>query len=260
MAKKESEFTPIQVALLEELWDTQTEVKVGRRFENPNKTYCFEHINRPTRPIDFAQEGEFVLKLHEKKPAAPLSPYYINLRNLPETLLTKVGLAMAEATSKVKMDIDMVSGIPAAGDPIAQKYSEITDIHLSQLFGKAEGSSGRKITAVNAAPRAFGRWGRVLIVDDLITEADTKFEAAEVAGQLGYKVAGITVLVDRQQGGREQLQAAGYKIFAPLPVSKVFEYYYTTGRIDRGLYESSMNYLNSSRAINGLPRLELLAA
>lgn len=213
---------------------------------------------RPTRPVDFpVHPGKFVLKLHERKPDAPLSEYYVNLRNLPENLLTKVAEAIAESTKDVGVAI--CAGIPSARSPIAMEYADITGIRALELFGKAEDGSGRKIIAAPNAPQGVGRWRQVLIVDDLVTEADTKFEAAEVATSLGYEVAGIAVLVDRQQGGREQLEAKGYRVFAPLPISEIFKYYLLTERIDRNRYAFSMNYLNDARLQSGLPRLELAA-
>lgn len=254
----ESEFTQIQRELLDLLWTTQTEAKVNRRFDNGDGTYRFESVVRPTRPVGFpVHPGEFVLKLHEKKPEAPLSEYYVNLRNLPKTLLTKVAEAIAENTQEILETTDYCAGIPSAGTPIADEFCLATGIPHQKIFGKAEDGSGRKIVA---APHAFQpptEERRLLIIDDLVTEADTKFEAAEVAKQLGYEVAGIAVLVDRQQGGREQLEAKGYRVFAPLPISEIFKYYYLTERIDQNRYALSMNYLNDARSKSGLPKLAL---
>lgn len=265
MATRETNFTPTQKELLEMLWVTQIEAKVGRRFENPDGSYRFDHIIRPTRPIDFALDGEFVLKLHERKPGDPLSPYYINLRNLPDDLLTLVAKSIAEVTARLRADV--CTGIPSAGDPIAKRFSEITGIPWIHIFDKADSSSGRKIVpATQGEPiSAFGeKHQRLLILDDLITEADTKFEAGAVAEELGYHVSGFGVLVDRQQGGKEQLEGSGYPLRAALPIAKVFNYYYTTQntgrqRISRQSYLDSMNYLNTARKSVGLSQLKLLA-
>lgn len=264
MVEFEKEFTQTQRELLDLLWTTQTEAKVSRRFDNSDGTYRFESVVRPTRPIDFpVHPGEFVLKLHEKKPNAPLSEYYVNLRNLPKNLLTKVAEAVAESTREILDTTDYCAGIPSAGTPIADEFCLTTGIPRLKIFDKATDGSGRKIIG---APRHAmllrsdidGR--RLLILDDLVTEADTKFEAAEVAKSLGYEVTGIAVLVDRQQGGREQLEAKGFRVFAPLPISEIFKYYFLTERIDRNRYAFSMNYLNDARSKSGLPLLALAAA
>lgn len=262
MADIESKFTPAEVAVMEKMWDTPTVAPVGRRRALSGGSYELYKFERPTRPVDFPAEGaedeEFALKGHEKNIEMPLSPYYVNLRNLPGDLLTLVAESIAEVTKGTEATV--CTGIPAAGDPIAQRYSEVTGIPRIDIFGKAESSSGRKIVAGSFAPRGIGRWHNLLILDDLITEADTKFEAAEVAQKLGYNIVGIAVLVDRQQGGKEQLETQGFKVYAPLPITKIFEYYYTTGKIDGNRYRNSMNYLNNARAVNDLPQLELLTA
>lgn len=249
MARLETSFTPKQIGLLEALWATETEAKVTRRFDNGDGTYRFENVVRRTHPIDFpVHPGEFALKLHEKRPGAPLSEYFVNLRELPGGLLVSVAESIAEVTPVTQIDI--CAGIPSAGDPIAQEYSKVTGIPSFQIFGKAETGSGRKIVAAPDAPRGDGM--RLEILDDLITEADTKFEAIEVASKLGYKIVGVGVLVDRQQGGTEQLMAKGYSVHAALLISKAFEYYYKRQKIDWDRYVKSMGYLNDARHSVGL--------
>lgn len=59
-------FTVQQEQLAGLLFDTKTNAPVNRRKTLPDGNFEFDKIERPTSPIDFAQEGEFVLKLHEK--------------------------------------------------------------------------------------------------------------------------------------------------------------------------------------------------
>lgn len=263
MAQVEAFFTPTQREVLDLIWSTQTEAKVGRRSDvdlqnsDPFNRYRFEHVVRPTRPIDFpVHPGEFVLKLHERKPDALLSKYYVNLRHLPDDLLTKVAEAIAEGTQGIT--VECCTGIPNAGDPIAKKYSEITGIPLLTIFGKAEAGSNRKIVAAPDVPAGNDR--RLLLLDDLITEADTKFEAATAAQDLGYHIVAIGVLVDRQQGGVDQLREQGFSVVTSLPISKAFEYYYLNGNTDYNRYLESMDYLNNARQSAGLAALELLSS
>jgi len=256
MPNTETLFTPTQKEVMDLMWETKTEAKVRRRVGNHEEGMWFEEVVRPTSPIDFAQNGEFALKLHETKPEAPLSPYYVNLRGLPENLLIKVAEAIAESTEETGAEVCV--GIPNAGDPIAEKFSAITNIPIVKIFGKAESASSRKIVPSTSAPRGVRRLSNLLLIDDLVTEAGTKFEAAQVAEGLGYNIAGIAILVDRQQGGREQLETKGYKLFAPLPISGVFEYYLSTGRIDQRKYSECMSYLNAARTESNLPQLELV--
>lgn len=257
----EENFTPTQITVLEKMWTTSTVAPIRRYVLNPEGGYLrkpeggyvVEHIERPTRPIDFALPGEFVLKLHDKRPDDPLSPYYVNLRELPDDLLISVAQSIREAT--VDLYPGVCTGIPNAGDPIARRYSELSEVPVINLFGKAEGNSGSKIVAGVNAPQGNGQ--RLIILDDLITEADTKFEAAEVAKELGYEIVGFGVLVDRQQGGAELLRIKGFKVRAPIPISRAFAYYLNTGKINGEMYERSMNYLNTARSSAKLSPFEI---
>lgn len=80
-------LTPAQEHLADLLFTTKTVAPVRRRTANPDGTYSFEKVSRPTSPVDFAQPGEFALKIHETRPDAPLSPIYVNLREMPEELV-----------------------------------------------------------------------------------------------------------------------------------------------------------------------------
>jgi len=177
------------------LFDTKIVAPVTIRIQNSDTSYDFFKIERPTAPIDFAKEGEFVLKLHETHPEAPLSPVYINLRNLPENVLSQVGVVLAEMGGETP---DLCAGIPKAGIPLARAYSEHSGVPVKDdVFGKEQTEAGRKIVTGDTE----NHQGMTLrIVDDLATKGETKVEAIKAAEQMGYKVTDIVVLVDRQQG------------------------------------------------------------
>src|SRR5690349_8933839 len=101
----------------------------------PDGTYEFYKIERPTAPIDFAQEDEFALKLHERKPDAPLSPVYINLRNLPPEVLDQVGVVMTEMTEDEEQP-NFCAGIPEAGMPLVAAYADHSGIESKSMFKK----------------------------------------------------------------------------------------------------------------------------
>lgn len=252
----ETELTHFQKQTLDLMWSTQTVAKVNRLYLEGDQAHIVP-VERPTRPIDFAVDPhEFALKLHEKNPYDPLSPYYVNLRNLPGHLNVSIAETIAEATRD--LDFDYYTGIPNAADAFAQIYGSIRvpQPEYRKLLGKAVTGQGRKIIAHPDTP--LGEGGGVLLMDDLITEADTKFEAIEVAEGLDYRVIAIAVLIDRQQGGKELLEAKGYTVRAPILISNAFVHYYRTGRINYSKYSNSMDYLNEARSRTGLAKLELI--
>lgn len=234
-------MTNQQEKLAELLFTTKIIAPVGRRQTLLNGSYKLYKKERPTSPIDFAQtDEEFALKLHETKPDAPLSPIYINLRNLPETVLNRVGVVLSEMRTEVKPDV--ISGIPKAGTPLADTYSRRSGIPQVDIFAKEETPEGRKIIAKKTG-KSSGQ--KLRLIDDLATKGDTKLEAVKAAQETGYEVIDILVLVDRQQGGIEQVQKAGYIMRAAFTLDDLLGYGLRTGKISKEQYDKVIAYLHT---------------
>ena len=54
----------------------------------------------------------------------------------------------------------------------------------------------------------------VVIVEDVITSGDSARRAAEAVERAGGKVLGIVAVVDREEGGKDTLEAVGRKVLA----------------------------------------------
>ncbi|HUW72187.1 MAG TPA: phosphoribosyltransferase family protein [Candidatus Humimicrobiaceae bacterium] len=172
--------------------------------------------------------GAFKLKLHEKNPEAPLSPIYLTLR-VPENKgplssenVEMIGQVLYDLVQRKKILFDVVAGIPRAGEPFAKMIARLSGRPLIKL-GKKEEGGARKIDSVVSGGYQSGQL--VLLVDDLITQADTKKEAIAVCEEAGLTVAAIVVLVDREQGGSEELRKAGYSLYAVFPLFELLDYY-----------------------------------
>lgn len=234
------DLTPAQKKLATLLFTTKITAPVGRRKKLPDGKFQLYKADRPTAPIDFAQnDEEFALKSHETNIEAPLSPVYINLRNLPEEVLDQIGVVFAEMDEGEKPDV--CTGIPKAGVPLAKSYSQHTGVPLIDVFGKEESADGtRKIIGKKGVA---GDGKKLRIVDDLVTKADTKVEAAKAAESLGFKVLDITILTDRQQGGIDQLKNMGYKVRVAFTVSQLLDFGLSEKHITEDQYNSAKTYL-----------------
>ena len=220
------------------LFDTRTVAPVTRRKTGEDGTHTFEKIERPTAPVDFAQEGEFALKLHETDPNAPLSPVYINLRNLPIEVLDQVGIVLAELGGDKP---DLCAGIPNAGVPLARAYSKHSGVPVEDdVFNKEQTATGRKITTGDSDDH---KGTTLRIVDDLATRGETKVEALQAAEKMGYTVTDIVVLVDRMQGATEQLAKLGYTFRAALTIDQLLKFGLRTKRISEEQYDTARQYL-----------------
>ncbi|MBI2409710.1 hypothetical protein HYV30_01560 [Candidatus Kaiserbacteria bacterium] len=190
----------------------------------------------PTGP-----ERGFLLKHHEKNPSDPLSPFFLNLRTpyspTPGPLTPELVEHAAECMwsslvmedSDSAFDIDVVVGVPRAGDPFAKVIAGLAVAAWCSL-AKEENGGTRSIAPHRSALAAVGQ--TALLVDDMITKADSKLEAIKVLRDAGLAVTDVVVLVDREQGGREELARHGCELHTVFTIADLLDLYVECGRID----------------------------
>jgi uridine monophosphate synthetase len=69
----------------------------------------------------------------------------------------------------------------------------------------------------------FNAGDKILVIDDLITTGASKLEAIAPLEAAGLKVSDITVLVDREQGGKKELSEKGYSLHSVLSMSEMLK-------------------------------------
>lgn len=184
--------------------------------------------------------GAFRLKLHEKDPDAPLSPFYIDLRVLRSEpgVMDLVVWAFQEEIYDRGLRFNLLADVPTAATPIVAILMHNTRVPMiSPRKEVKERGTKAKIEG------KFEPGQTVLLVDDLVTRADSKLEAIWALEENGLVVKDVLVLVDREQGGKEQLAEAGYNLHAIFKVSDLFDLYLDKGRISQEKYDEVMAYL-----------------
>ena len=113
--------------------------------------------------------GDFTLKSGIK------SPFYIDLRVVicyPD-VLRRIGVLMAAEVSRCAGD--RIAGIPYAGLPLAVSASLAGNLPLIYPRKEEKGyGTKRRIEGI------YGAGDRVVLIDDIITDGGSKFEAIEV--------------------------------------------------------------------------------
>lgn len=187
--------------------------------------------------------GEFRLKHHDKNPHAPLSPIRINLKELPENVLDQVGMVLSAIDSSIAGTPDICAGIPKTGVPLAKSYSNHSGIPMDDIFYKEEKKNSRRIVGKEGVE---GRGRRLRLVDDLATGGQTKLEAIEAAEEMGFEIIDVTVVVNRQQGAREDLERGGYILRSALTLDQLLRYGLRIGKITNEQYIEVEEYIKSS--------------
>ncbi len=188
--------------------------------------------------------GAFRLKLHETQPDAPLSPMYVDLRVLrsfPDALDAAVA-TLAELIEKDKLVFSRYADVPMAATPMVAVLSHITRIPMiTPREAKTHGAGG----TINGY---FTPGETVLVIDDVVTHADSKLEAIHTLEANGLVAHDVVVLVDREQGGPEAIAAAGYKLHAAVTISDLLAYWRETGGVPEDVYQRVTDYFAASKA------------
>jgi len=109
-------------------------------------------------------------------------------------------------------DVQAVGGITLGADPIATATSiaallDKKPLHAFIIRKEPKGhGTGQWLEGRKNLPAGT----RVVIVEDVVTTGGSSMKAVRRAEEEGLKVLGIVTLVDREEGGRENIEKEGY--------------------------------------------------
>ena len=140
--------------------------------------------------------------------------YYVDLRRVTlhhraAPLVGHVMLDMLEEAGLGTAEIDAVGGLTLGADPVAGALlhaaaarGQDLDAFVVRKEGKAHGLQ-RRIEGPDVAGR------RVVAVEDTSTTGGSVMTAVEALREAGADVVGVAVIVDRETGARERIEAEG---------------------------------------------------
>ena len=123
------------------------------------------------------------------------------------------------------LDVKGIGGLTLGADPIAFSVA-----YTSYLKGRpVEAFVVRK----TAKPHGTMQWiegnikkgDKVVIVDDVITTGKSTMEAITRSKEAGLDIVKVIALIDRQEGGKEAVEASGYKLDSIITREEVMELY-----------------------------------
>jgi len=123
------------------------------------------------------------------------------------------------------LNIKGIGGLTLGADPISYAVA-----YTSYLKGKPV-----EAFIVRKAPKSHGtmqfiegnvkKGDKVVIVDDVITTGKSTIEAITRAKEAGLEIVKVLAFIDRQEGGREAIEALGYKFDSIITRDEVMDLY-----------------------------------
>jgi orotate phosphoribosyltransferase len=115
-----------------------------------------------------------------------------------------------------QLQIDAVGGLTMGADPVA--------LAVAMFSFFARDAKPLQTFSVRKTPKAHGqtkliegnfkKGDAVVVLDDVVTRGESTITAINTVVKEGGKVAFVAVLVDRDEGGREKIEAMSYPVIS----------------------------------------------
>lgn len=156
--------------------------------------------------------GHFILKSGQE------SKIYIDLRQIisyPD-ILRDVSDAIWQKISDCKPDV--ICGVPYTALPIATCIS--MEHHIPMIMRRKE---KKEYGTKQQIEGAFKPGQHCLIIEDLITTGSSIIETAKDLEAVGLIVTDTALLIDREQGGKENLENKNYKVHSVFTLQEILQ-------------------------------------
>jgi len=119
--------------------------------------------------------------------------------------------------------VEGVGGLTLGADPIATAVSVVSFLDGRPLpaFIIRKEPKGHGTGAWIEGGKNLRRGARVVIVEDVVTSGGSSLKAIRRAEEEGLEVLGVVTLVDREEGGRENIEKCGYWLKAIFTKSEI---------------------------------------
>jgi len=163
---------------------------------------------------DAVFHGDFTLTSGKK------ATYYVDLRkvSLDHRVAPLIGQVMIDLIKDIP-DVVAVGGMTMGADPVATAI-----LHQGAARGLAydafvvrkepkDHGRGRQVEGPDLAGK------RVIVLEDTSTTGGSPLAAIEALLKVGAEIAAVAVVVDRNTGARERIEAAGYPYLAAIDLN-----------------------------------------
>jgi orotate phosphoribosyltransferase len=162
-------------------------------------------------------EGDFILT------SGARSTFYVDIKRTSYDAEGRhlIGEAIADWLEAEGIEIDCVGGMTLGADALAHGVGTA----MFRRGRKVRESTVRKATKQHGAQRRidgnFEQGDRVLVLDDVVTTGGSTLQAIEAFRAAAGEVSAAFAIVDREQGGAENIRAQGVRFAALYTLKEV---------------------------------------
>lgn len=157
-----------------------------------------------------AKRGQFTLASGKQ------STFYIDARltTMSPEGLSLVGPLALLTLQQTGWNVDAVGGLTLGADPVsyAISYASAHSDHPLRAFTVRKEAKAHGTGKLLEGP--FRQGDRVAVIEDVITTGGSALQAIDAVRAAYGTVLGVLALVDREEGGRQAIEKAGFPVVA----------------------------------------------
>jgi uridine monophosphate synthetase len=182
------------------------------------------------------QFGQFTLS------SGAQSPIYVDLRRIASypDLFQRVVNVYADLIRPLQFD--RLAAVPYAALPLGAAVALKTNRSL--IYPRKEIKDHGTRRAIEGASECGET---AVVIEDVVSSGGSLFRAIEALEAAGLTVHDAAVLVEREQGGLEAVQARGYRLHYALTMSEIVDVLRNKERISAEVHQTVKTYLETTR-------------
>jgi orotate phosphoribosyltransferase len=173
------------------------------------------------------------------------STYYLDLRVVPsdpEAYGLAISAYLAAAEEMGVKSFDVVAGVATAGVTISSPLDFVLKKPMVYVRREDKGHGLGKLVEGAVQPG----W-RALVIDDLVTTGGSMLSAVEALRTAGCAAEEALVLVDRLEGGKENLARAGVRLRSFIDVRELVETLFVEKKVTKADYQGVLKQMEGAR-------------
>jgi len=205
---------------------------------NESRKAIVDELILALHDIEAIKLGDFKLK------SGISSPIYIDLRTIVS--FPKILQLVADALWNIAKDLkfDVMCGVPYTALPMATVLSIQHNKPMVMRRKEAKNYGLKKMIE-----GVFQAGQTCLIIEDLVTSGMSVFETVAPLKQDGLQVEDVVVLVDREQGGRENLTKENLQLHSVFTISTMLNVLKAAGRVDDQMIQRVQEFIRDNQVV-----------